>query len=166
MKWQFFTVDARAPEAGQEALNSFCARHRVVAVEKQFVPQGAESFWSICVTYQEGGESGAMPANPKRDRLDYREVLSEPDFAVYAQLRTLRKAMAEREGVPAYALFTNEQLAEMVTRRAISLADLGAIEGVGKSRLDKYGEPFLGVLKAALQNHPGKPDAAPPNRTG
>jgi superfamily II DNA helicase RecQ len=33
-------------------------------------------------------------------RTDYREVLSEPDFAVFARLRILRKQVAEAEAVP------------------------------------------------------------------
>ena len=43
----------------------------------------------------------------------------------------MRKELAEKEGVPAYALFTNEQLAEMVQRRVGSLTAMKEIEGVG-----------------------------------
>ncbi|MBP9803395.1 MAG: HRDC domain-containing protein [Candidatus Accumulibacter sp.] len=50
--------------------------------------------------------------------------------------------MAEQEGVPMYALFTNEQLAEMVTRRTTTIAALGEIDGVGKARIEKYGKYF------------------------
>ena len=41
-----------------------------------------------------------------------------------------------------YALFTNEQLAEMVTRRTTTIAALGEIDGVGKARIEKYGKYF------------------------
>jgi hypothetical protein len=51
-------------------------------------------------------------AGSKRAKVDYRELLSAGDFVLFAKLRILRKGMAEREAVPAYALFTNEQLAE------------------------------------------------------
>jgi hypothetical protein len=47
--------------------------------------------------------------------VDYKEVLNEADFAVFSRLRDLRKVIAEKEAVPAYAIFTNEQLAAMVT---------------------------------------------------
>ena len=50
MKYHFFTIAAQTPEPDQEALNQFCGQHRVVSVEKQFVAQGLDSFWSICVT--------------------------------------------------------------------------------------------------------------------
>jgi superfamily II DNA helicase RecQ len=147
MKFHFFTISAQAPESGQEVLNLFCGQQRVVSVEKHFVAQGQDSFWSICVTTIDTAKS---VLGGKRDRIDYKETLSEQDFAVYAELRNLRKALAEQEGVPAYALFTNEQLAEMVTRRVATLAALGDIDGIGKARLKKYGEMFLKQIKMVL----------------
>ena len=147
MKYHFFTISAQAPESGQQALNQFCGQHRVVTVEKYFVEQGIDSFWSVCVTTV---DSAISAPGTKRDRIDYKEVLNEQDFSVFAELRDLRKALSEQEGVPAYALFTNEQLAQMVTRRVDTAEALGGIEGVGKSRQEKYGEQFLSLLKKAL----------------
>jgi superfamily II DNA helicase RecQ len=66
----------------------------------------------------------------------------------------LRKSLAEQEGVPAYALFTNEQLAEMITRRVTTTAALGKVSGVGKARLEKYADTFLNLLKKALTENP------------
>ena len=118
MKLQFFKVAVQFPEDSQQLLNTFCAQHRVLTIEKQFVDQGAESYWSICVTYFNGRvQETKNPTGNKRERIDYKEVLSEYDFSLYVQLRNLRKSLSEQEGVPAYALFTNEQLAEIITRR-------------------------------------------------
>jgi hypothetical protein len=83
MKFQFFSIAAQMPEHGQQALNIFCAGHRVVSVEKYFVTHGTESFWSVCVTYHEA--AGKLLSGNKRDRIDYKEVLNEQDFAIYAQ---------------------------------------------------------------------------------
>ena len=58
--------------------------------------------------------------------------------------------MAEREAVPPYSIFTNEQLASMVTQKAESLAALGQIEGIGAARLEKYGALFLEALKTGV----------------
>lgn len=151
MKYYFFNIHAQNPESGQEALNAFCGQYRILAVEKQFVTQGDNSFWSICVTTLDSAEKQITTAN-KRTAVDYREILNEQDFAVFAQLRGLRKTLAEQEGVPAYALFTNEQLAEMVTRRIQTQTDLASIEGIGKARLEKYGDKFLNLLKTSLVN--------------
>ena len=61
--------------------------------------------------------------------------------------RDLRKQLVEKEAVPVYAVFTNEQLAAMVTARVNSLAALGKINGIGKSQVEKYGDVFLSMLK-------------------
>ncbi len=153
MKLQFFTIPAKWPEDAQQIINAFCSQHRVMTVEKHFVDVGENSYWSICVTYLDGNvqmQSGT--ATHRRDAIDYKAVLNEQDFAVYAQLRDLRKSLSSQEGVPAYALFTNEQLAEMVTRRVRTAAELASIEGVGKARLEKYGSVFLAVLNTTQVN--------------
>jgi hypothetical protein len=46
----FFTVPALSPLAAQGELNAFMQAHRIVNVEKQWVPDGAASFWALCVT--------------------------------------------------------------------------------------------------------------------
>jgi len=39
--------------------------------------------------------------------------------ALQPELRSFRKTLAEREGVPVYAIFSNAQLAEMVTNKVL-----------------------------------------------
>jgi superfamily II DNA helicase RecQ len=147
MQLRFFTVPLLGGESVIDELNRFLASHRILAVDRQLGQDGSTSVWAICVSYEPAGGEGAPP--PRRGKVDYKEVLSEADFAVYAELRTLRKEIAERAGVPPYALFTNEQIAEMVTRRASTLSDLREIPGIGAARIDKYGQPFLDALASA-----------------
>lgn len=148
MKLQFFAVPAMQPEGAVEALNGFLGTHRVVGLDRQFVSDGASSFWSVCVSYLDASQGA--PAPFRKEKVDYRQVLDERDFLVYAELRALRKTIAEQDGLPAYALFTNEQLAEMVTRRAVTTAAMGEIEGIGKARLEKYGATFAATLARVL----------------
>jgi superfamily II DNA helicase RecQ len=89
--------------------------------------------------------------------VDYREVLNPEQFEVFSKLRELRKQIAEKESIPVYAVFTNEQLAAMVQTQADSKTKLKAIEGVGDARIDKYGEEFLRGITALT----GKAAAAP-----
>lgn len=143
----FFSVPAlssgEAQDEGAAGLNRFLAAHRVVSLDRQLVNEPGVAYWAICVSYLPSKTSNPI----KKGRIDYKEVLSQEDFATYAHLRNLRKEIAEQEGVPAYAVFTNEQLAALVTRRIASLSDLAALSGVGPSRIEKYGERFLSRLK-------------------
>lgn len=160
MSLHFFAIPALDPRPAQDELNCFCASQRLVAVERQFVADGANSFWAVCVTVAEGAGPlpDALKAPERRSgarsgpgeaggRIDYKAVLSEADFAVYAELRAWRKTAAEREGVPIYAVFTNEQLAEIVRRGVDTLAALAEIEGIGPARLERYGEALLARLR-------------------
>jgi superfamily II DNA helicase RecQ len=81
-----------------------------------------------------------------RGKVDYREVLSEKDFSLFAALREWRKSLANQEGVPVYQVFTNEQLAQVVRNKVCSKADLAAIPGVGEARVTKYSDSLLMYL--------------------
>jgi superfamily II DNA helicase RecQ len=145
MQVRFFTVPLHDGEPAAEELNTFLNAHRIIAVDRQFVHDGPNSAWAVCVSYV---QASTRPPSGKRGKIDYRDVLSETDFAVFAKLRALRKTLADKEGVPAYALFTNEQLAGMVQRRVRTASALREIDGVGEARAGKYGEDFLGILRA------------------
>jgi len=143
MKFRFFTIPVMNPIQMGEELNTFIAGHRIISVEKKFVDNGDSSFWTFCLTYLEsdGGYSGTKPA-----KIDYKTVLNEGEFSLFVRLRQLRKELAEKEGIPAYAIFTNDQLADMIRNRAATEADLLNIGGVGKSRVEKYGKEFLSLV--------------------
>jgi HTH-type transcriptional regulator/antitoxin MqsA len=49
VKLQFFAIPAITPGLAQEEFNRFVASHRVARVEKELIPDGAASFWSVCV---------------------------------------------------------------------------------------------------------------------
>jgi superfamily II DNA helicase RecQ len=151
MQLRFFTIPVLGGDAAAEDLNRFLAGQRILSLDRQLVQAGAASAWAICVAFEPAGEGRPQSMAPtgRRGKVDYREVLDEADFAVYAGLRTLRKEIADAEGVPAYALFTNEQMAEMVTRRVSSAAALREIPGIGEGRVEKYGAAFLQALAEA-----------------
>jgi len=78
--------------------------------------------------------------------VDYKEVLKPGEFEVFSRLRDWRRAVAEKEGVPVYTIFTNEQLAQMVQKKVNSKAALKEIEGVGDARVEKYGDALMQVM--------------------
>ncbi len=162
MKLEFFTVPLHDGESAAEQINQFLGAHRIVSLDKAFVEDGVNSVWTFCVTYIEG--DGRPPAM-KKGKVDYRDVLSETEFALYAKLRAQRKEMAEREGVPPYALFTNQQLADMVQRRVTTLEGLREINGIGEARIEKYGESMLALLREEAPKLAQPPSGGVSNET-
>ena len=145
---RFFTIPMQDSGSATGELNGFLSNHRILTIERHFVADGTNSAWAICVNYLDSVERATADKRGGGGRVDYREILSDPDFTVFAKLRSLRKTLAEQDGVPAYALFTNEQLADMVRNQVTSLNALEQIVGVGPARTKKYGAAFLEHLKA------------------
>ena len=74
------------------------------------------------------------------------QVELPPEAAtVFERLRAWRGATAKEQGVPAYVIFHDATLREVATQLPASLAELGAISGVGENKLARYGQ---GVLDA------------------
>ena len=149
MAFKFFVVPIRNSEVAESELNGFLRKHTVLSLDRRWVDQGSNSFWSFCIDYLDptGRDGKGGGAGRQASRVDYREVLPERDFALFTRLRDLRKEIAQAEGVPVYTVFNNDQLAQIVQKRARSKADLEAIVGVGEARIEKYGARFLEFLK-------------------
>ena len=147
MAFEFIQIPANGQGSAKEELNKLLRNGRIASVKKEFVSNGEDSFWAFCIEFLDGTlgvvDRGRGTSGPK---IDYKEVLSEADFAVFARLRDLRKAVSDKEAIPAYSIFTNEQLAAMVTGKVDSLTAMGTIPGVGAARLEKYGAAFLASL--------------------
>lgn len=152
MRFKFFTVSSQASSQAEKELNDFCYQHRIIHIDKQIVLDGQNSFWSFCLTWQEGDASLSNNKKIRTPAVDYKKILNELDFSCYLELRNFRKEQAEIAAVPAYALFTNQQLADMVQERVNSMVGLQQIKGVGKSRVEKYGELFLQKLNELWGN--------------
>ena len=145
IQYRFFTIPLKSAEEVETELNHFLRSQRVLTVHREFVSQGENSFWTMAVEYLSGSTEKTQKTSGKK-RVDYREVLSPEDFALFVKLRDWRKQAAEKEAVPVYTIFTNEQLAEMAKRKVKSKADMKEISGVGEARVKNYGDAVLGIM--------------------
>ena len=59
----------------------------------------------------------------------------------------LRRSLADEAGVPAYIVFGDKVLLEMVSRRPKNERELLQVPGVGEAKLDRYGAAFLRLLR-------------------
>ena len=64
------------------------------------------------------------------------------------RLRSLRKRLADEQGVPPYIVFTETSLRQMAQRRPLSLSAFERISGVGSRKLEQYGEAFVAAIAA------------------
>ena len=154
MQMKTFTVSVHDDGSQCEAMNRFLRGHQVLQVHREFVDGGTSSAcWCFCVEFEEASARSGSPRTPRK-KVDYKEVLSEETFALFARLRAARKKMAEEEDVPAYVIFTDEQLAGMAELDGLSPQTMKNVKGVGSGKIEKYAERLLAALSAEDSENP------------
>jgi ATP-dependent DNA helicase RecQ len=68
---------------------------------------------------------------------------------LFEDLRTLRKDLADGQGVPAYIVFNDNTLRAMAERLPMTATELLDVPGVGPAKLERYGDAFLEVIRAS-----------------
>lgn len=75
--------------------------------------------------------------------------------SLFEILKKLRYDISKEESVPAYVIFSDAALRQMETIRPMSDEEFITIDGVGKVKLEKYGDAFI---KAIITFHKDKTD--------
>jgi ATP-dependent DNA helicase RecQ len=73
--------------------------------------------------------------------------LSGESGGVFQALREWRKGVAKEHGVPAYTVFHDSTLQEIARQLPESMEGLRGISGIGATKLERYGEPILKVVR-------------------
>ncbi len=73
--------------------------------------------------------------------------LSEADEKLLAALYALRKRLAAKQNVPAYMVFSDATLREMVQSKPLSMDEFLNITGVGEKKAARYGMAFLRAIE-------------------
>jgi ATP-dependent DNA helicase RecQ len=72
---------------------------------------------------------------------------------LFQALRILRKKLADEQHVPPYVVFSDASLRDMAARAPMDLDAFAGVNGVGKYKLDRYGEAFITEIREFLY-HP------------
>ena len=86
----------------------------------------------------------AKPGVP-RPRLGHVGV-ADADEGLVELLKQWRLERSRADGVPAFVVFHDSTLRELAAAQPRSLAELGAIKGLGPAKLERYGDDLLAVL--------------------
>ncbi len=89
-------------------------------------------------------------------------LVSEEDAPLLSALKAKRRALAEAQRVPAYVVFPDRTLIEMVEQRPETLDQMAQVSGVGAKKLERYGAEFLAVLtgQTTPEMHPARREMA------
>ncbi len=75
------------------------------------------------------------------------------DPELYSILKDLRKKIAKRCELPPYVIFQDPSLEAMATTYPITIEELQNIPGVGAGKAKRYGEEFVKVIKAHVEEN-------------
>lgn len=79
---------------------------------------------------------------------------AEINTGFFDALRSLRKRIADEEGVPPYVIFTDSTLRDMCEKRPANSDAMRKVKGVGEVKLDKYGAQFLAAIAELAPKFP------------
>ncbi|MEM1309263.1 MAG: DNA helicase RecQ [Cyanobacteria bacterium P01_H01_bin.153] len=100
----------------------------------------------------------AIPDTTRTDHAEGGET-SAAAAALLDQLRSLRKRLADEQGVPPYIVFTESTLRQMAQKMPRSLSQFGRISGVGSRKLEQYGQVFVAAIQAYCEERGIEPAA-------
>lgn len=71
----------------------------------------------------------------------------EADISLFSALKAVRTELARTQGVPPYVIFHDKTLQDMVLLKPDTMERMAMVHGVGASKLEKYGQAFLRVIR-------------------
>jgi len=123
-------------------------------VQKGLLEQSADIYHTLRLTPK--AYEVLKTREPVYGRLGPKEISSREkrktgqfdyDPALFDLLRTKRKELADLEQVPPYVIFSDRSLAEMAAYYPQTEASLERMHGVGRVKLERYGQAFLEVIQ-------------------
>ena len=76
-------------------------------------------------------------------------ALSADEQALLAKLKSLRMEFSREIGKPAFVVFSDATLMDMVAKVPTNRDEMLEVSGVGETKFDRYGEAFLDTIKTA-----------------
>lgn len=134
-----------------------------LALVNSYLNKNIEKYGLLSVT-EEGEEYIQQPVKTEMAVDTEFESVNEEDFEsfrlesicdeeLFAHLKDLRKRVAKEKGLPPYVIFQDPSLEDMATKYPITLDELANINGVGKNKAQKFGEPFVAYIETFVREN-------------
>lgn len=145
MQIKLFTIPVGDSGAALHEMNAFLRSNKILEVENRLVDNDHGAYWCFCVRYiekafQDDGKDG--------EKVDYRKVLDEATFQKFSKLREIRKKVSAAEGVSAYVVFTDAELAELAKLEEINEKNMLSIKGIGEKKVERFSKYFIPQAEA------------------
>ena len=99
----------------------------------------------VAVRFREDPQGSAPRKRPRTTG----KHLSDEDQTLWESLRECRRRLAAEQGVPPYVIFHDATLLEMVAQRPQNRDELLTLSGIGRAKLERYGQIFIDLILSA-----------------
>ena len=140
MQIKLFTIPIGDSGAALYDMNRFLRGNKILEVQNQLISNENGAYWCFCVRYIEKSFSST---GDTRRKVDYKQVLDEAIFQKFSKLREIRKKVAADEGIPAFAVFTDEELAGLAKLETITEKTMLSIKGIGDKKVERFAKHFI-----------------------
>ena len=89
-------------------------------------------------------------------------VVQDYDAGLFEKLRSLRRRLADEEGVPAFVVFSDATLRGLAAAKPRNRPEMLRVSGVGPAKLERYGDTFLAVIQGSTDTMQTKGTDATP----
>jgi superfamily II DNA helicase RecQ len=135
MQIKIFTLPVHGAEQAVDDLNKFLRSHRVLQTERHFCPENG-GYWAILVEYLDKESVEEVVPSHRRERRAEGPTLDEEAQQRYDEYRAIRRRLATERSIPAYVIFTNEELAQLARLpEPLNEDSVKSIKGIAPSRL-------------------------------
>jgi superfamily II DNA helicase RecQ len=153
MQIKLFTIPIGDSGNALNEMNSFLRGNKILEVQNQLISNESGAYWCFCVKYI---ESILFSRPDSKTKVDYGTVLDEATFLKFSKLREIRKQVAANEAIPAFAIFTDEELASLAKLPEITPQTMLSIKGIGEKKVERYAKYF--ITKPEQNEKSGTPD--------
>ena len=104
-----------------------------------------------------GSQTVSLRLQPERKKTTAKTIAARENklatldpaaHTLWVRLRAWRTEVAKKHGIPAYVVFHDATLAELVRLRPQTENELRQVPGIGARKLESYGEDLLEILRA------------------
>lgn len=149
MQIKIFTIPVTDNGIFQDELNRFLRSNKILEVENHLMSNENGSSWCFCVKYIDTPFPNQKVNTVKRD---FKNELDEKTFAVFSKLRAVRMQLAKEDAVPAYAISTDQELADIARLQEINEKGLLTVKGFGDKKFERYGKRIIEKVEQNM-NH-------------
>jgi superfamily II DNA helicase RecQ len=145
MQIKIYTIPLFGGDWIVEEMNTFLRGQKILQIESQPMSDGANSSWTFCIRYlaHDVAKSPNVPFRHLGQKIDYQAALDPASAARFGEYRQIRLHLSKKEGIPAYSIFTDEQLGQLAKMETLTLAQMKTVKGIGEKTVEKFGIHFL-----------------------